>query len=175
MVQPWTIPPPKPLGTAGLHSQTSLQKRISHHVASPLLPSHGFLHTPARTSKPNPTSVAICACSPYLLLDFTSLLGLGGEELAGKRLCSWDKRKQGEDQSPEQEEPVWNSDPSRLCKAAARWRLSSSFRSTSGSVLQRRIESLTLSPDRSRLTPFPWLCQNKQTVELQKDGRLDSC
>ena len=66
--------------------------------------------------------------------------------------------------------------PSRLCaKQQAHWRLSSSFRSTSCSVLQRCIESLILSPDRSRLTPFPCLCQNKQIVELQKDGHLESC
>lgn len=39
---------------------------------------------------PNPVSVAVCFCLPWLLLDVTSLLGLWGEEPVGKGPCSQD-------------------------------------------------------------------------------------
>lgn len=115
------------------------------------LPMASFVQFPEHLN-PNPASVAICVCSARLLLDFTSLLGLRGEELVGKGPCSQDKLEQGEDKGPEQEELVRSNDPCRLCaKLQVR------------SVLQRHTGSFTLSPDRSQLTPFPCLCQTKKT------------
>lgn len=114
------------------------------------LPVAPFTQLPQHLN-PNPVAVAICFCSPWLLLDFTSLLDFGGEDPMGKEPAAqtcWTRVKRKALNNRNTLGAAAQAHCLQSRSVTGSW--TPAFRNTSSySVLQRHTWSFTLSPDRN--------------------------